>query len=115
MPKDLNNKIARTAGLLYLIVVVTGIFSLLHVPSQLIVPGDALATANNIAASEPLFRLGIASLMINQTAFLLLPFVLYQLLQQVNRNVAVLMVVCAVVSVPISMLSIANRLDVLSC
>jgi hypothetical protein len=114
MTKDLINKIARTAGALYLIVVVTGIFSLVYVPSQITVQGDALATVNNIVASEPLFRLGIVSLMINQTAFLLLPFVLYQLLQRVNKNVAVLMVAFAVVSVPISMASIANRLDVLS-
>jgi len=114
MTKDLMNKIARTAGALYLIVVVTGIFSLVYVPSQIIVRGDALATVNNIVASELLFRLGIASLMINQIAFLLLPFVLYQLLQHVNRNVAVLMVALAVVSVPISMVSIVNRLDVLS-
>lgn len=114
MTKDLINKIARTAGVLYLIVVVTGIFSLVYVPSQITVRGDALATVNNIVASEPLFRLGIVSLMINQTAFLLLPFVLFQLLQHVNKNVAVLMVAFAVVSVPISMASIANRLDVLS-
>lgn len=111
---DLKNKIARTAGVLYLIVVVTGIVSLIYVPSQLIVRGDALATVNNIAASESLFRLGIVSLMINQVAFLLLPFVLYCLLHRVNKNVAVLMVAFAVVSVPISMVSIANRLEVLS-
>jgi hypothetical protein len=111
---DSNKKIARTAGLLYLIVVATGIFSLLYVPSQLTVRGDALATVNNIVASESLFRLDIVSWMINQTAFLLLPFVLYQLLQQINKNAAVLMVVFAVVSVPISLVSIVNRLDVLT-
>ncbi|MHB8911890.1 MAG: DUF4386 domain-containing protein [Lysobacter sp.] len=111
---DSNDKIARTAGLLYLLVVVTGLFSLLYVPSQLTVRGDALATVNNIVASEPLFRLGIASWMINQTAFLLLPFVLYRLLHRVNKNAAVLMVVFAVVSVPISMVGIVHRLDVLT-
>ena len=114
MTQDRLNRIARTAGVLYLIVVVTGIFSLIYVPSQFTVPGNALATVNNIVASEPLFRLGIASFVIEQIAFLLLPFALYQLLQQVNKNMAVLMVVFAVVSVPIAMVSIANKLDVLS-
>lgn len=114
MTKDPGNKIARTAGGLYLIVVVTGIFSLIYVPSQLTVQGNVLATVNNIIASESLFRLGIVSLIIDQIAFLLLPFVLYQLLQQINKKVAVLMVALAVVSVPIAMVSIAYRLDVLS-
>ena len=110
---DSNNRIARTAGFLYLIVVITGIFSLVYVPSQITAKGDAPAIVNSIVASESLFRLGIASFMINQIAFLLLPLVLYQLLQQVHRNIAVLMVVFAVVSVPIAMAAIANKLEVL--
>jgi Domain of unknown function (DUF4386) len=111
---DSNKKLARTAGLLYLIVVVGSLFSYLYVPSQTTVRGDALATANSILASESLFRLGIVTGLVNITAFLLLPFVLYKLLQKVNRDVAVLMVVLAVVSTPISLVSMRNRLDVLS-
>lgn len=114
MDMDSRDKIARTAGLLYLIVVLTGIFSLVYVPSQITVRGDAFATVNSIVASESLFRLGIVGLMINQVAFLLLPLVLYQLLRQVNQELAVLMVAFAVVSVPITLASTANRLDVLS-
>jgi hypothetical protein len=49
---------ARTAGLLYLLLAVTGGFSMLYVPS-LIVSGDAAATASTISAHESLFRLGI--------------------------------------------------------
>jgi Domain of unknown function (DUF4386) len=109
-----NNKIARTAGALYLLVVVTGIFSLLYVPSQIFVRGNALATATNILASESLFRLGIAIGLISSAAFLLLPFALYRLLEGVDRNVAVLMVVLAVVSVPIAFVSQAHYLDALT-
>jgi hypothetical protein len=111
---DMNDKIARTAGLLYLIVVVTAIFGELYVPSQVIVRGDALATANYILASESLFRLGIVSSLISSTAFLLLPFALYRLLHEVDRNLAVLMVVLAVISVPISLVNEAHDLDVLT-
>ena len=39
--------------------VVTGPFSLIYVPSKLIVRGDATATANNILAHETMFRLAI--------------------------------------------------------
>jgi hypothetical protein len=109
-----ENKISRLAGLVYLIVVVTGIFSLAYVPSQLIVPGNQQATLANIVESESLFRYGIASFLIKQVAFLLLPLVLFRLLRPVNQNVAILMVALAVVSVPIALVSLFSNLDVLS-
>jgi hypothetical protein len=49
-----EKKTSRLAGLLYLIVVVTGIFSLAYVPSQIIVSGDPHTTVNNIMTSESL-------------------------------------------------------------
>lgn len=109
-----SKKTARTAGVLYLIVVMTGIFSIAYVPSQIIVHDDASATVSNIAAFEPLFRLGIVAGLICYTAFLLLPLVLYQLLSPVNKGVAALMVAFAVVSVPISFINELNRLEILS-
>lgn len=109
-----NKTTAHVAGLLYLIVVVTGIVNLMYVPSQLQVPGDAAATVSNILASKPLFGLGIAAGVVCHTAFLLLPLVLYRLLGGVERNVAVLMVALAVVSVPISLLNLSHKLDVLT-
>ncbi|MGH8075735.1 MAG: DUF4386 domain-containing protein [Lysobacter sp.] len=110
----MSKPIARTAGLLYLIVVLTGLFSLAYVPSQINVPGDAFATVRNIAASESLFRLGIVAGLICYTAFLMLPFALYKLLSPVGKNAVVLMVVFVVVSVPISFVNLLNKLDVLS-
>jgi hypothetical protein len=53
-----TKKTARIAGLLYLVNGVTGFFGIIYVPSRLIVSGNAAATANNILASERLFRLG---------------------------------------------------------
>jgi hypothetical protein len=50
---------ARLAGLLILLIAVLAPFSILYLPSTLIVPGDAAATASNVMASEGLFRLGI--------------------------------------------------------
>lgn len=100
--------------MLYLVTVVTGIFSLIYVPSHINAHGDASATVSNIMAFESLFRLGIAAGAIGYVAFLLLPFVLYKLLSPVNRDVAVLMVALAVACVPIYFVAIANRLDILS-
>jgi hypothetical protein len=106
--------IARLAGLLYLVVVLTGIFSLAYVPGQLFNWKDGVATTQNIVANETMFRAGILSSMMCYTAFLLLPLVLYRLLQNVSRNAAILMVVLAVVSVPISIINLQHKWAVLS-
>ncbi|MBK9532275.1 MAG: DUF4386 family protein [Chitinophagaceae bacterium] len=54
-----NKNLARIAGLLYLIVIATGLFAEVFVRQALKVSEDALATANNIQSSEMLFRLGL--------------------------------------------------------
>jgi hypothetical protein len=107
------DRIGRLAGALYLVVVVTGLFSLMYVPSRLAVAGDAHATIDNIVAHGRLFRAGIAAFLVEQVAFLVLPLVLYRLLSPVHRGAAALMVALAVVSVPIALVSVTNRLDLL--
>jgi hypothetical protein len=106
-------RIGRLAGALYLIVVLAGMFSLMYVPSRITVSGDAHATMGNLVAHGSLFRAGIAAFLLKQVAFLLLPLVLFKLLRQVNHDIAVLMVVLAVVSVPIALVSLVNKLDAL--
>jgi hypothetical protein len=102
------NKTARFAGFLYLIMIPLGLFGIMWV-SSLIVPGDAAITANNIMASESLFRLSIVSALILQTGHILLVLVLYKLLKAVNKNHASLMVIFMLVAVPIAMLNELNR------
>ncbi len=109
-----NKRTARVAGVLYLIVVLTGVFSLAYVPSQLHVSGDPAATYARLVEGESLFRLGIAAGMVCYVAFLLLPLALYQLLAPHGRTAAALMVVFAIASVPISLIATGHKLDVLS-
>jgi hypothetical protein len=99
---------ARVAGLLYLIGSVAGVFGILYGPS-LIVPGDAATTAEHIIASESLFRLSIVSALLDQIIFILVVLALYQVLKPVNQNMAVLMVIFLLVSVPIAMLNELNN------
>ncbi len=111
---DLSQRKAVTVlRFLYPIWLIVGPFSLLYVPSTLIVPGNATATANNIMASELLFRMGIAGSLITQLIQILVVLVLYKLLKPVNKNHASLMVVFALVGVPISMLNTLNRVAAL--
>jgi len=86
-------KAARLAGAVYLLLVVTGPLRLMYIPSTLFVRGDATATANNIAAHESLFLLGIVSDLLTGTIALFVVLALYRLLKGVDQNYAVLMVI----------------------
>ncbi|HEU5305421.1 MAG TPA: DUF4386 domain-containing protein, partial [Gemmatimonadales bacterium] len=85
-----DKTLARTAGVLYLIVDISGVFAQFLVRSRLVVPGDAAATASNIVASEWLFRIGFVSDLLANTCYFLLALVLYVLLKPVNKNIALL-------------------------
>jgi hypothetical protein len=106
-------KTARVAAFVFLIIFFLGMSTELFVRPGIIVSGDAAATVKNIAASEALFRLSLVSDLIRQMFLMLLPLVLYKLLEPVNKNIASLMVIFALVSVPISMLNELNHFAVL--
>ncbi|HEV2540443.1 MAG TPA: DUF4386 domain-containing protein [Frateuria sp.] len=108
------NRLARTAGLLYLVTVVTGMFYLGYVPSRFSVHADAAATVARILQSQALFRLGIAAELVCNAAFLLLPLALYRLLEGAGRKAAVLMVAFATASVPVACANVVHRFEVLS-
>src|ERR1700688_238153 len=109
-----TKKTARIAGLLYLLNGVTGFFGIIYVPSRLIVSGNAAATANNIIASERLFRLGIVSQLICAVEFIFLLWVLYRLLGGVNKTHASLMVILGVAFVPVMCVNVLNEIAALS-
>ncbi len=88
-----TKKAARTAGFLYLLLVVAAPLRLIYIPSTLFVRGNATATANNIAAHEALFRLGIVSDLFCGTILIFLVLALYRLFKGVDQNHAVLMVI----------------------
>ncbi len=112
MNNKINNisqrKTARLAGILYLLTIVFGIFAQV-VRSNLIVPGDALATASNIMASESLFRIGFISDLTMITCYFLTACVLYMLLKPVNKNLALLFVLFTLGSVSILFINMLNH------
>src|SRR6266849_3615484 len=103
----------RFAGLLYVVMSIFGFFALIYVPSKLIVHGNATATASNIAASETLFRLGIACNLIGQAGFIFVALALYELLKGVNQRHAVVMVTLILVAIPIALLNELNAIAAL--
>jgi hypothetical protein len=103
----------RFAGLLYVVTSVFGFFAMGYVPGKLIVQGDAATTANNISASETLFRLGIASQLIGMAGFIFVALALYELFKGVDRRQAALMVILIVVSIPVAFLNEVNSMAAL--
>lgn len=108
-----TQKTARVAGFLYLLMAIPAPFSLMYVPSVLIVSGNAAATARNILAHEMLFRLGIVGSLISGILFILLALALYRLLNGVDRMQASLMVILVVVSATIGFLNELNQIGAL--
>lgn len=79
--------LARITGILWLVVIVTGVTALV-VRSTLIVRGDAAATAKSILASESLFRFALVSDVISFACYIGLTVILYHLLKPVSRSIS---------------------------
>ena len=107
-------KAARIAGAIYLSMVVTGPFSLIYVPSKLIVRGNAAATADNILAHETMFRLSIMADLVGQVIFICLAIALYRLLSGVNKTWAGLMVAFVLVSAAVGFVNTLNDIAALT-
>jgi len=88
-----TSKNARIAGFLYLLLMIAGPLRLMYIPSTLFVHGNASATANNIAAHETLFRLGIVGDLFCGTIVIFVALALYRLFKGVDQNLAVLVVI----------------------
>ena len=102
------SKNARVAGLFYL-TLMTAPLRLIYIPNKLFVHGDATATANNIAAHETLFRLGILSDLFTATMVIFLTLALYRLFEGVDEGLARLVVILGALMVtPISFLNTIN-------
>lgn len=79
---------ARIAGVLYLIIIFFGVFSGVFIRDNLIVDGDAVATATNILASEGLFRFGFFADAIMLLSDVAIAILFYILLKPVSKTLA---------------------------
>lgn len=107
--KNLLNKKARSAGILYIIMAGFLIFSGMYVDPKLFVSGDAMSTVSNILSSAWLFRLGFVGNLVGYILNLFLVLVLFDLFKSVNKSQARLMVILIVAGVSIAFLNILNQ------
>jgi len=102
-------KTARMAGFLYFIYMVTTIFAEVVGRSKFLVFGDASTTANNIMASEWLFRLGFVCDLLSAVFFLLAAWALYVLLKPVNKELALLFLLLNLGGVAVYSINLLNQ------
>ena len=84
---------ARFAGILYTLANLAAPFAIIYLPSLLIVPGDATATADHVRTSIGFVRMGIAAELINATVIVFAALAFYRLFKAVDHNQATLMVI----------------------
>ncbi|MDQ6471737.1 DUF4386 domain-containing protein [Flavobacterium sp. LHD-80] len=102
---------ARIAGLLYLVIILTGLFAEAFVRNKLFVSGDAEATANNIIHADFLWRLGISADLIMQICDLPVMIILYYLFKPVSRKLALLNLSFNLIQTAVL---VANKLNLLA-
>lgn len=106
-----NKNLARIAGLLYLIVIATGLFAEVFVRQALKVPGDALATAKNIQSSEMLYRWGVVADLINFVCGLPCVLIVYFLFKRVNKFLLQLALIFVVIQTAIIAANLLNQIS----
>ncbi len=105
-------RIARTAGLIGMVVLISGSFA--HsVNTELLDYGNARNTLQSLLAAQPLFRLGFVSGLLMQTVFIFYALYLYKLLHPVNNYLAAMMMILVLVPVPLFLLNQLNQFAVL--
>ena len=104
--RDMSPKAkARLAGFLYLLNILTGLLAQGYISAQIIVPGDAAATAHNILARSTLFRLGFATYLVEMVCQIAMTVLFYELLKPAGRSVSLVAAAISLVGCGIKTMS----------
>lgn len=106
-------RLARIAGVFYLLVAIFGGFSEGFVDPKMYIAGNAAATAANVLADPRLVRLSVVAHLLDATFFVLTAMTLYILLQRVNKSVARAMLVFVALAVGIIALNAVFQFEAL--
>lgn len=104
------NKLARVAGFLYLIMILAGGFAEAFVREGLTVSGNPAATAQNILASEQIYRLGLVADLATLIAGTILSLIFYILFKTVNRNLSLLALIFSILASAVMAVNLVNQL-----
>ncbi|MBL0051847.1 MAG: DUF4386 domain-containing protein [Bacteroidetes bacterium] len=106
-----DKNLARIAGLCYLIVIATGMFSEVFVRQALRVSHDALFTAQNIKTHEMLFRWGFVADLINFVIGLPAILIIYHIFKRVNKLMLQLALAFVIIQTAIIAVNLLNQIS----
>lgn len=95
------NFYARIGGVFYLIIIVLGIIGEVFIRGRIVVPGNAMETANHLRAMEFLWRSGIVFELLSTILAVCLGLILYGLTKPVNRDLALLAMCFGLIAVAV--------------
>ena len=105
-PSEISPKAyARIGGVLYLYIIIAGIFVELFVRGKLVVSGDATATAANIITFETRWRVAFSAEVLWLACAVALTMIFYVLMRVVNRNIALMGAFFALMSIAVEAMS----------
>ncbi|MGD1897744.1 MAG: DUF4386 domain-containing protein [Phormidesmis sp.] len=100
---------ARIGGILYLIIIIGGLFGAGYVPYTIVVQGDAAATVNNILANESLYRFGLGVHIIVVLCNIPLAVIFYDLFKFASKSLARLVMLFILVAATIESVSLLHN------
>jgi hypothetical protein len=104
-----SKKMVLTAGLLYLGVIMFGIYAQIT-RMGLIVSGDSAGTVDKIIASNGMLQIAFASDILGYTCYVLLGLTCYIIFKKINNGIAIVMLLFVIIS---GSYAFINMLDVL--
>ena len=111
---DQFQNLIRVGGVLYLLLIICGIYAEIFVLSELVVGNDPGATANNILSHEALYRSGIIAHIVTLVCSSIMLGILFKIFKSTSGYLALTMVIFNIVAVAIVGVSILYELETLS-
>lgn len=112
MTSDVSlRSMARTSGMYYLGTIITGVFAAFFVIGDIVVSGNAAATAVNLAASESLYRWGIAAELASALFYVGVTCYFFEIFKLVDRRLSLL---AALMSLAGSAVLASNTLNLIA-
>jgi len=105
-----DKNLSRIAGLCYLIVIATGLFSEVFVRQALRVTNDALATASNIQTNEMLFRWGFVADLINFVVGIPTILIIYHFFKKSNKIILQIALALVIIQTAIIAVNLLNQI-----
>jgi hypothetical protein len=105
---DHPRRLARLAGVFYVIIIACALFAYLYVRGHLIVPTDMARTAANVVAHQQLYRLGFSAAVIVVVCNLPLGWIFFELFNVVNPRLALLALLFITVAATIEAVNLFN-------